>query len=308
MDSDEQLPKVSVIIPTYNRSRSVCRAVESAIQQTYENIEIIVVDDGSTDGTEEVIKRKYYGTVHYIWQSRRGAGAARNRGFRSSKGKYVNFLDSDDYFLCNNIKEKVDALEKSPKIDWVFSDRYYVDEDRGIYFERIPILGEKKSELLRKECFFDLMLLTGGQPTQTGTVLMRRECVEKVQGWDESLPTLQDVDFFLRVSMECRGKFIDRIGLVQIKSPDSLSTDINSRYKALIQLINKINTNYKPYLSRNRLQRQWRKWQANALNLYASHLMRNGEKVQAMAYFKKSICCYPCQKRAYVWLLRCMWR
>ena len=89
------MPQVSVVIPTYNQARFVAATVESALAQTYPNVEIIVVDDGSTDDTQAVLSA-YRGTVHCIYQQNKGLAGARNTGFLASRGDYLLFLDSDD--------------------------------------------------------------------------------------------------------------------------------------------------------------------------------------------------------------------
>jgi glycosyltransferase involved in cell wall biosynthesis len=99
---NEMLPKVSVIIITYNRSQLLPVAIDSVLAQTYPSIEVIVVDDGSTDDTPEVMLH-YAERVRYIRQENRGVPAARNTGIRAATGDFINFLDSDDFFLPTKI-------------------------------------------------------------------------------------------------------------------------------------------------------------------------------------------------------------
>jgi len=95
-----QIPMVSVVIPTFNRALMTCRAIQSVFNQSFNNYEIIVVDDGSTDNTSEVIKKKWNGKITYIrYQNNKGGSYARNIGIKKSRGRYIAFLDSDDEWL-----------------------------------------------------------------------------------------------------------------------------------------------------------------------------------------------------------------
>ena len=107
--------KVSVIIPTYNRANLVTEAINSVLMQSCKDIEIIVIDDGSTDNTSKVLKT-FGDRIRYIKQKNMGAGAARNRGLKEANGKYIAFLDSDDIWLDFKIELQVAIMEKLPEI------------------------------------------------------------------------------------------------------------------------------------------------------------------------------------------------
>lgn len=127
------MSKVSVIIPVYNRAKSIRDAVESALNQTYKDLEIIVVDDGSTDGTEDSI-RDYIETskIKYIFQENGGPGAARNAGINASKGEYIAFLDSDDLWLPEKITIQMEYLSTHRDIDVLFCSGYCLDHNQNL--------------------------------------------------------------------------------------------------------------------------------------------------------------------------------
>ncbi len=112
-------PLVSVIIPVYNCERYVAEAIDSVLSQTYNPIEIIVIDDGSTDGGADVVKR-FGSKLKYEFRSNAGADAARNRGFDLAQGPFVAFLDADDLWIKNKLALQMDAFNKDPQIDVVF--------------------------------------------------------------------------------------------------------------------------------------------------------------------------------------------
>lgn len=119
-------PFVSVIIPTFNRARYVGETVESVLAQSYENIEVIVIDDGSTDNTSEVVSR-YVPRVRYVWQENAERGASRNHGLRLASGELISFLDSDDLWLADKVEKDVDFFNRHENVGLLFSDAVQID-------------------------------------------------------------------------------------------------------------------------------------------------------------------------------------
>lgn len=186
-------PETSVIIPTWNRRELVARAIDSVLDQTREVEEIIVVDDGSTDGTGEVLAQRYGERITVLVQANAGVSAARNRGLAMARGRYLALLDSDDVWLPEKIARQVAFLESNPGIGLVLCDvvRVGVDGATIDVFERrvqIPEDGPALRWVLRDPALAPL------------SALMRREVHEDVGGFDESLRTAEDLDFHLRVA------------------------------------------------------------------------------------------------------------
>src|SRR5688572_11938068 len=106
-------PFFSVILPTYNRAHLISKAIESMLAQSYQSWELIIVDDGSTDNTKEVISGFSDARINYIYQKNSERSAARNNGIAHSRGRYICFLDSDDYFMTNHLENMHKAIEAS---------------------------------------------------------------------------------------------------------------------------------------------------------------------------------------------------
>ena len=123
-----QDPFFSVIIPTYNRAELLPRAIESVQEQTFSSWELIIVDDGSTDNTAEVV-RKYSGNLRYLQQERGEKSRARNKGLDHARGKYICFLDSDDYYLDNHLQVFNEIIREHPDLDGIFYSNTLVDND-----------------------------------------------------------------------------------------------------------------------------------------------------------------------------------
>lgn len=113
--------RVSIIIPTYNRAHLICHSIDSILAQTYRDYEIIVIDDGSTDNTNDALKR-YEGRIKYVRQENKGFGAARNRGLEEVAGEYIAFLDSDDLWKDYKLSLQVELMDRLPDADFLFTD------------------------------------------------------------------------------------------------------------------------------------------------------------------------------------------
>ena len=184
---------VSVIIPCFNAEKWIAETIESCLKQTYPHIEIIVIDDSSTDNSLEIIKS--YGDK-IIWKrlnKNKGGSYARNRGFALSKGEYIQFLDADDLILPEKIERQVKFLEAT-KADAVYGDwRYQGHQANGvILLDEIQKPGKQKDILLA---------LIENWWTAVASLFYRRSAVEKSGGWDENLSAAQDRDFFISVVM-----------------------------------------------------------------------------------------------------------
>lgn len=183
---------VSVLIPCYRAARWIADAIDSCLSQTYEDIEIIVVDDGSDDNSVEVVKR-YGDKVVLCVQEHNGANCARNCAIALSSGAFVQFLDADDYLLPNKIANQVTCLQESGK-DVVYGDwRYQFHESDGsVWLGAVDISGEQEDILCS---------LLSGWWVAPNSLLFRRSAVDRTDGWDEALEAAQDRDFFLSVVM-----------------------------------------------------------------------------------------------------------
>lgn len=184
---------VSVIIPTYNGSRFIVQAVDSVLAQTYQPIELIVVDDGSTDNTASVLA-PYRSRIHYVYQSNQGLSTARNRGIRASTGEYVAFLDSDDVWLPDKISQQVKCLAVNLGIGLVHTDVFYWDQVTGSRAQR----NNGRMEYVGN-CYARLF---SANRITVSSVLVRRECLRHVGGFDDQIrrPSTQDYDLWIRLA------------------------------------------------------------------------------------------------------------
>ncbi len=208
MDNINISPLVSVIIPTYKRPGKLGRAIESVLNQTYNNLEIIIVDDNNEgsvyrEQTEKFMERykKESKIIYLKHQQNKNASAARNTGLKRSKGKYIAFLDDDDEFLPTKLEKQIDELSKQ-KDDWGGCYCHYT-----YYYHKKLIKKVKKSD----EGDLSYKLLSKKNPIAAGsTLLIRREAFEKTGFFDESFERHQDWEYMLRFFRNYKLKVVDK--------------------------------------------------------------------------------------------------
>ena len=186
--------KVTVIIPTYNRAGWLVQAIESLLNQTYSNIEIIVVDHGSTDDTRDVLEH-YRHEIRAIYventpESPKGPSPAINAGLEAATGKYICRLDDDDLFLPLKVELQVKAFREAPEdVGLVHSQFFLIDETKYLSYVPRAYFGRTETRLY---------LLSANRLTQP-TVMVKRECHEKVGFYDESISIVEDYDMWVRI-------------------------------------------------------------------------------------------------------------
>ena len=184
-------PKVSIIIPTYNQSQYLEEAMESVLNQTYQNIEIIIVDDGSTDNTSEVVK-SFDNKIIYIPQKNKGASSARNAGIKKAQGQYVAFLDSDDMWIKNKLEKQIKFIQNNPEIGLLGTGCYQmVDINKMIYKKIFPA----KNETLQKD-------LIKYNPFIQSSVIIKKDVFNHIDLYDEKFKESEDYDLWLRIAQK----------------------------------------------------------------------------------------------------------
>ena len=199
---DVNMP-VSVIIPTYNRVTTVTRAIDSVLAQTYSHFEIIVVDDGSTDNTSDVLNERYGDRVRLVRQSNMGVAAARNAGVAAARYELVAFLDSDDYWLPRKLEVQV-PLMADETVVLSFTNWWYGKDSSGQdYFSEVGLSFESEPSVI--DCPLRIMARRRGTGVQTSQTLCRKSAVQRVGGFDQRMKVYEDTRMWLRLSLE--GKF-----------------------------------------------------------------------------------------------------
>ncbi len=266
------MPKVSVIIPTYNRLPMLKEAVDSVLAQDVEDMELIVVDDGSTDGTADEIKR-YGGRVKLFQHAvNKGVSAARNKGILHARGKYIAFLDSDDLWVKGKLKIQVTFLDDNPHYPLCYTDEIWIRKGKRVN----PMLKHAKySGWIFEKCL-PLCIIS------PSSVMIKRTLFSRVGLFDEALPVCEDYDFWLRISARFPIFFIDRKLIIKRGGhPDQLSQRSwgNDRYRviALEKLLSE------PYIGSEEREMILKEMKKKCSVLYKGFLKR-GKAMEAGQY------------------------
>lgn len=179
---------MSVVIPCYNHARYLNDAIESVLMQSYARIEILVVDDGSTDNTAEVVAR--YIQVQYVHQPNLGLAEARNTGLRKSHGEYIAFLDADDLFYTDALMAGIQCFDKHHSSAFVYGGFSFVTDKLLFIKARFPNPSNANH----------IAFLRTNQIGTPGAVLYRRQILELLNGFDTSVPACADYDLYLRIT------------------------------------------------------------------------------------------------------------
>ena len=283
--------EVAVIVPCHNAARYLPRALDSVLAQTYPNFSLSVIDDGSTDETASVL-RPYAAYGSCIRQQRSGVAAARNRGISVSKGRYIAFLDADDYWLPTKLERQIELLEQNPGIGLVCSDCETIEKGKniGAYFSngRVPAAG-RLFELLARECF-----------VFTPTVVVRRACLEEVGWFNESLEVSEDFDLWLRISARWGVAVVPEVLAVREKRPDglSLSTRPEKCFENGIAALENVKSACST-LSRKQA-RALERAIADRYYVYGSYRLATGNGEESRTQFVKTIRLWPTHWRAWI--------
>ena len=322
---------VSVVIPTYNRARTLRGAIESVLSQTYASVEVIVVDDGSSDDTRAVAM-SYGPRVRYVWQQNGGVSAARNTGFSAARGEFIALLDSDDEFLPWKVAAQVAVMRADPEVGLVWTDMSASDEhgvvrrDRylrdfyalagpyaidDIFAARSTLAelspdarAEAAAYMVSRGDIFSRMIL--GNCIHTSTVMLRRERLRLVGGYDESYRVGECYEFHFRIAAYGPVAFIDAPGIrYRIGAADQLT---DTTFSVQIARSN-VRTVYRwlegergritiaPSLLRRRL--------ADSHAWLGEEELRRGQPLVALPHLWRSLRLHPAEPRRLALLLCC---
>lgn len=223
---------VSVIIPTFNRGWIIERSVRSVLAQTYQNFEIIIVDDGSSDNTFDVVKSFGDIRIRYMRHEKNlGGSAARNTGIKAAKGGYIAFLDSDDEWFPKKLEKQMEVFNNSiPDVGVVYAGwRWILDENKKIIQDVMPIhRGSLYEILLNSDCV-----------GSNSIPLIRTNILRTVGGFDGNLPSRQDWDLWLRIAQHCEFDFVPEILVNYFIHDKSISSSTLNKLRGTEMILEK---------------------------------------------------------------------
>lgn len=264
-------PLVSVVIPAYNAHWCIARSLESALDQMYRPLEIIVVNDGSTDDTAALLERVDYPELRVIHQQNQGLSAARNTGIQAASGNYIAFLDADDWWLPGKLEAQVQLMQSNTEIGFCSVATQVVDPHGNLLnIWRCP---QWEGDFLQA-IFRELAVVAGSG----SGVMVRRALFEKAGLFDESLKSLEDIDMWMRLAAITNYSCIEKPLATILKHPDSMSRNLKIMREAAIQLLHKSRT----LLPTEQQDSFWRNALAGVYADYAKGAYRAGDRGAAI--------------------------
>ena len=212
-------PKVSVIIPTYNNAAHIIEAIDSVLAQAEKDLEIIVVDDGSTDNTKEMIQPRT-NQIKYFYKTNGGPASSRNLGIRNASGQYIAFLDSDDSWLPDKLEKQLRVIESDPKVGLVACGTLEVSSEGKLIREVKRKNYARRKQLIRE--MYEGNVIGGGS-----TALVRKSCFDEIGLFDEHLHGVEDWDMWLRIALSYDVAFVAEALTKARILPNSVSSTDN---------------------------------------------------------------------------------
>jgi len=237
-------PQVSVVLPTYNRARTLPRAIKSVLNQSYDEYELVIVDDGSTDNTDDVVRRFTDDRITYVkFEKNRGQNAARNRGIAEATGEYVSFLDSDDELLETHLESVTARLESTSQSIAGVCTAYEIITEEG----RKSSMFQLRDEIIELEDIVNCNIIGSFSCTT-----FRKSIFDKIGYPDENFPAMGDYEFYIRVLKDYKISGINEILTRYYVHNNQLSNNNDKKSRAKQQLVEK----HSPIVSEHRSQKE----------------------------------------------------
>jgi glycosyltransferase involved in cell wall biosynthesis len=236
--SEPARPAVTVVIPTFNRASVVGRAIQSVLAQTCQDWELIVVDDGSTDGTEQVVRSFSDARIRYIrHEQNRRVSAARNMGIRCAQGEYVAFLDDDDEWMPEKLAKELEVFRNSdPDVGLVYTGKIIFDERGKVLDVRMEKISGWVYEAMLDRHFV-------GSPSR---VTVKKQVLDRVAGFDETFVNCQDFDLWLRVAKISKIACVPYFLVKRHMPSDQMSASLRNICEGWERILTKYRSDMKP--------------------------------------------------------------
>jgi len=213
---------VSVIMPTYNRAEFIGKAIDSVLAQDYKHLELIIIDDGSTDDTKEIVESYLSDKILYYYQDNSGQSVARNNGINHANGKYIAFLDSDNIYNPGKISTQVAFLNENSEYQVIYGDDEFIDENGNTF--------STKNMQRYSGFIYDKLLINN--IISHNTVMARKYCFEEMGGFNEFLSVADDYELWLRFSTRYRFYYMPVLFVKYRVMENQISTDKEKRFES----------------------------------------------------------------------------
>lgn len=281
-------PEISIIIPAYNNTKLLTQALDSVQNQTFEDTEVIVIDDGSKADFEPIINEYDDSVLLITHEENQGAATARNTGIKAARGEYIAFLDADDLWHPTKLEKQYAVFENNTEnlgIVYTGFVQRTVDNDQKI--TRPSVSGDIYIQELERDRIHP-----------TSTVMIRRQCIERIGDFDASLPSRQDYDLWIRITEHYTVAFVNEVLVEKREQPNSISKNFEHRIIGDLTVLSKVQKRivYLNFLDRTRIL----SWHYHVIG---RDYGRDANRSKSIMYFLKSIIHYPFRPITWVMLI-----
>jgi glycosyltransferase involved in cell wall biosynthesis len=243
------MPRIAVIIPTYNRAKLIGESIESVLRQTFTDFEIIVVDDGSTDNTKDVVNKFKDPRIRYEYQENHGVSAARNNGVKMTAAEYITYLDSDDVYLNHALEKMVNCLDMNRQVGFVYGQAHIMKVGGEAYRIRESSIHDHTTVIDPVEQVRELLFY---KPWNVSAFMVRHSCLDEIGGFNEEMWWGEDYYFFVRLAKRYPAAYIAE-AVVNVRYHDSQLQNVvkPGREKAFIAILQEVfeDPDFKPYVA-----------------------------------------------------------
>jgi len=270
---------ISVIIPTYNSKKYIGEAINSVLCQTCTDYEIIVIDDGSTDNTKEIIENNFP-QVRYYYLPHRGASRARNYGIQRARGEYIAFLDADDLWLAEKLQKQIGVFNADQELMLVFTEHRFFDSN-GIR----EATFSKKERLMTGDVVKNIFLYSH---VALPTVMVRKNVFQEIGYFEEYLNVAEDDNLWIRIALKFRIHLLDEVLVHCRMTEDSLSRTTSGLVTGVLKNVELIEKKY-PELRKRLGPVNIRRKKSYVYSDYGYFYFSNGDYAMSRRYYFKSI-------------------
>ena len=285
---------VSVIIPNYNCRTFLPKAISSVLQQTGLNIEIIIIDDGSTDGSNEWLNHaeRAFNQVRVIRQVQRGVVAARNNAIKKANSEFIAFLDADDYWFANKLSAQINHMRKNQQCVLTFTNYLHVDMQYEGIIDCFSFWPEFANQHTNQDTEYKtitdpLNVLLQANVVGTSSVVVRRDAILAAGGFDPTLRSASDWDCWLRIAMLGDVAFSEAVTMGYLMRPNSITANRINRLEAMAEIIERIghHPDILP-LTRKRAK-------ALLIEFYGEYYRESGDRLKALKHALIALSLHP---------------
>jgi len=253
--------KVSVIVPTYNRERYLKEAMDSVLNQTHKNLELHIVDDGSTDSTKDLVKSFTDDRIKYYYQKNQGQSVARNTGIKNSQGEYICFLDSDNLWKHDKLERQLKLMAENPDYQIVYGENEIIDEN-GQVQPAGPAVQRYSGNIMSRLLVFNFV--------NFNSAMIRRECFDQMGGMNQNTRVADDYELFLKFSTRYRFLYVPEFFAQYRVMENQISSNKDKRFQSNFNILTNFMSTYNNLLDADTVNYTWCRFYTNRGRYQAS--------------------------------------